>query len=134
MSSEFTAQLAQNGFNSADIDALINIAKPQHFPARHILMNQGELADSIYFVLEGLCHACYLTEQGKQFSKEFYWEQDWMIGFEGLIHNQTSPYIVETLTAVNQSFKSDHPVLLPVKLFTELLALLSKIAGMTETF
>lgn len=99
MSTVFTAQLAQHGFNTADIDALISIAKPLQLPARHILVNQGEVADSIYFILEGLCHACYLTEQGKQFSKEFYWEQDWMIGFEGLIRNQTSPYLVETLTA-----------------------------------
>jgi len=99
MNTIFTAQLAQHGFSTADIDALISIAKPLQLPARHILVNQGEVAGSIYFVLEGLCHACYLTEQGKQFSKEFYWEQDWMIGFEGLIRNQASPYLVETLTA-----------------------------------
>ncbi len=101
MSTLFTAQLAQHGFNTADIDALISIAKPLQLPARHILVNQEEVADSLYFVLDGICHACYLTEQGKQFSKEFYWEQDWIIGFEGLIRKQASPYLVETLTPTN---------------------------------
>lgn len=101
MSSIFTAQLAQNGFSKTDIDALLSIAKPLQLPARHTLVNQGEIADSIYFVLEGLCHACYVTEQGKQFSKEFYWEQDWIIGFEGLIRNQASPYLLETLTTTS---------------------------------
>ncbi len=99
MSSIFIEQLALHGFTSAEIVPLISIAKPLQLPARHILVNQEKVADSIYFVLEGLCHACYLTEQGKQFSKEFYWEQDWIIGFEGLICNQASPYLVETLTA-----------------------------------
>lgn len=94
-------QLSINGFNADDIESLLSIAKPLELPTRHILVNQGEVADSIYFLIEGLCHACYLTEQGKQFSKEFYWDQDWIIGFESLIKDQPSPYLLETLTPVN---------------------------------
>lgn len=47
-----------------------------------------------------LCHACYLTEEGKSFSKEFYWEQDWAIGFESLLREQASPFMLETLSPV----------------------------------
>lgn len=94
-------QLSINGFDANEIDNLLSIAKPLELPTRHILVNQGEVADSIYFLIEGLCHACYLTDQGKQFSKEFYWDQDWMIGFESLIKNQPSPYLLETLTPVS---------------------------------
>lgn len=113
-------QLEQHGFTPAEIDALILIAKPLEFPARHILVVQGKVTDFIYFMLEGICHAAYITEQGKQFSKEFYWEQDWMIGFEGIIKNQTSPYFIETLTpakllclpasSVHQWRKESHPL------------------------
>lgn len=101
MNSIFIKQLELHEFTALDIDALIRIAKPLALPARHVLVGQGEVADSIYFMLEGICHACYITQQGKQFSKEFYWEQDWIIGFEGIIKSQPSSYLVETLTATN---------------------------------
>ncbi|WP_281167222.1 Crp/Fnr family transcriptional regulator [Psychromonas ossibalaenae] len=99
---------------------MLSTAKSLHLPAKYILVKQGEDADSIYFVLQGLCHACYLTEQGKQFSKEFYWEQDWIIGFEGLIGSLPSAYLVETLTetkllclpvsSIEQWREQSHPV------------------------
>jgi CRP-like cAMP-binding protein len=97
MNTPFIKQLEQHGFTPAEIDALILIAKPLELPARHRLVDQEKVTDFIYFVLEGICHAGYITEQGKQFSKEFYWEQDWIIGFEGIIKNQPSPYFIETL-------------------------------------
>ncbi len=101
MHTPFIRQLAQHGFTPAEIDALLLIAKPLELPARHMLVDQGEVTNFIYFMLEGICHAAYITEQGKQFSKEFYWEQDWVVGFEEIIKNQPSPYFIETLTSTN---------------------------------
>lgn len=100
MDVDFYQQLFRHGFAQDDIEHLLTIAKPLELPTKHILVNQGEYADEFYFVLQGVCHACYLTEQGKQFSKEFYWEKDWVIGFESLINHQPSPYLLETLTPV----------------------------------
>ncbi|MFA0195206.1 Crp/Fnr family transcriptional regulator [Vibrio artabrorum] len=100
MYTSFIEQLRSFDFSESQIESLAAIAKPLELPTRHILINQGEMANSIYFVLEGLCHACYLTDNGKQYSKEFYWEQDWIIGFESLIKNQASPYLLETLTPI----------------------------------
>lgn len=96
-----TEQLESFGFTPSQIESLLEIAKPLELPTRHILTNQGEMPDSFYFIVEGLCHACYLTEEGKQFSKEFYWEHDWVIGFESLIKQQPSPYLLETLTPIS---------------------------------
>ncbi|KPA54773.1 Crp/Fnr family transcriptional regulator [Photobacterium leiognathi subsp. mandapamensis] len=79
-------------------DALAH-AQILELPTRHILLNQGQQAEQFYFLLDGLCHACYLTENGKQFSKEFYWDQDALIGFEGLITQSPSPFLLETLSA-----------------------------------
>ncbi|MGB1320984.1 MAG: Crp/Fnr family transcriptional regulator [Vibrio gallaecicus] len=100
MHSAFIEQLKNYNFSDQEIESLISVAKSIELPTRHILVNQGEMADSIYFILEGLCHACYLTEEGKQYSKEFYWEHDWVIGFESLIKSQPSPYLLETLTPI----------------------------------
>lgn len=100
MHSSFIEQLQSFNFTDSEIESLVNIAKPLELPTRHILVNQGEVPDSFYFIVEGLCHACYLTHEGKQFSKEFYWEQDWVMGFESLIKEQPSPYLLETLTPI----------------------------------
>lgn len=97
----FIQQLKEHGFTDNQISQIQNVTSPLELPTRHILVQQGEQAKYAYFVIEGLCHACYLTDEGKQFSKEFYWEQDWMIGFEGLINNQPSPFLLETLTPVS---------------------------------
>ena len=98
MDSRFLDYLKQHNFVDDDSKQLVQLASSLELPTRHILVEQGANADSFYFVLDGLCHASYLTVQGKEFSKEFYWEQDWIIGFESLIKPQGSPFLIETLT------------------------------------
>jgi CRP-like cAMP-binding protein len=98
---QFTKQLAEFGFNPVDIKLILDVAQPLELPTRHILVEQGASPQAFYFVLEGLCHACYLTETGKQFSKEFYWENDWIIGFESSLKTSASPFLLETLTPVS---------------------------------
>lgn len=92
--------MSGNGFTDDQIDQLLLAAEPLELPTRHILVNQGEMPEHIYFLSRGICHAGYLTEEGKEFNKEFYWEQDWLIGFESLIKGEPSPYLLETLTPV----------------------------------
>ncbi|MGF1721570.1 Crp/Fnr family transcriptional regulator [Vibrio kyushuensis] len=100
MTERFLKYLAEYGFSPSEVEAIDESSALMELPTRHILVNQGAHADGIYFVLDGICHASYLTEKGKEYSKEFYWEQDWMIGFESVIKNQPSPYLLETLTSV----------------------------------
>ncbi|WP_299021464.1 Crp/Fnr family transcriptional regulator [uncultured Photobacterium sp.] len=91
--------LSQLGATQETIEQAVALAEPMELPTRHVLLNQGESPAYCYFLLEGSCHACYLTAEGKQFSKEFYWDQDVLIGFESLISGQPSPYLLETLSA-----------------------------------
>ena len=95
----FKQQLSNAGFNQQDINQLVDCARLVELPTRHIMLNQGQVAEDIFFLIEGVCHSAYLTDKGKEFSKEFYWEDDWIIGFEGLIKQQASPYLLESLTA-----------------------------------
>jgi CRP-like cAMP-binding protein len=101
MDQDLIEQLQSHGFKEDEITSLRDIASLLELPTRHILVNQGEHLSHIYFLLNGLCHACYLTVDGKQFSKEFYWEHDWIIGFESLINQQPSPFLLESLTPVS---------------------------------
>ncbi|OLQ85398.1 Crp/Fnr family transcriptional regulator [Vibrio panuliri] len=98
MQAKFRHHLIEQGFSDVEVTQLTSLAKPLELPTRHILIEQGVQAESFYFVLNGLCHASYLTAQGKEFSKEFYWELDWIIGFESLIKQQPSAFLLETLT------------------------------------
>lgn len=98
MFENFRQQSTHNGFTSQEVDQLILSARQLELPTRHILLHQGQVAEEIYFLVSGICHSCYLTEKGKEFSKEFYWENDWLIGFESLIKQQASPYLLESLT------------------------------------
>lgn len=94
----FQQQLIDYGFTASETEKLIDSAQLVELPTRHILLHQGQVATEIYLLLEGVCHSAYLTNQGKEFSKEFYWENDWIIGFESLIKQQASPYLLESLT------------------------------------
>ena len=109
---ELTAFLDQLGADAATISDVTAVAEPLDLPTRHILLHQGQTQTHCYFLLNGLCHACYLTEQGKQFSKEFYWDQDVIIGFESLITNEPSAFLLETLSA-------SQLIMLPITLFQQ---------------
>ncbi|PSW10494.1 Crp/Fnr family transcriptional regulator [Photobacterium sanctipauli] len=99
MKSALTAFLRQHGATDHEIEQATNQGEPLELPTRHILLNQGEEPTYCYFLHDGICHACYLTPEGKQFSKEFYWDQDVLIGFESLLGNMPSPFLLETLNA-----------------------------------
>ncbi|EOB1206666.1 Crp/Fnr family transcriptional regulator [Photobacterium damselae] len=100
MDTKFRQYLIEHQFDRTEIDNLLASASLLELPTRHILTHQGEHNQSVYFLLEGLCRASYLTADGKEFSKEFYWEHDWIIGFESVILQHPSPYLVESLTPI----------------------------------
>lgn len=109
MHAVFAEFLREHGACDATVNEALAVASPLELPTRHVLLNQGAAPDSVYFLIDGVCHACYLTPQGKQFSKEFYWDQDILIGFESLLTGSASPYLLETLSA-------SHLLALPISL------------------
>ncbi|UIP27660.1 Crp/Fnr family transcriptional regulator [Photobacterium sp. TLY01] len=98
MTSPLAQFLALHGADQATIDQALSLAEPLELPTRHVLINQGELASQAFFLIDGLCHACYLTGDGKTISRDFFWEQDLLIGFESLLTDEGSPYLLETLS------------------------------------
>ncbi|CCN38560.1 putative cAMP-binding protein-catabolite gene activator and regulatory subunit of cAMP-dependent protein kinase [Vibrio nigripulchritudo SO65] len=96
----FTECLEDLELSPLEVEEIEQSATLLELPTRHILTHQGEFPSHVYFLLEGLCHACYLTSDGKQYSKEFYWEVDWLISFESLVKSEPSPYLLESLTPI----------------------------------
>jgi len=104
--------LEEHGFNADEIEQISQHASELQLPTRQILVEQGNALESIYFIVHGLCQASYLTQEGKSFSKEFYWEQDWVLGLEAVIKQQGSPYLIETLTEC-------HIICLPIEVLLQ---------------
>ena len=100
MKQRLKTQLNELGLADSEVAEIIRQATVLELPTRHVLIQQGAVPEAFYFLIEGICHACYLTEAGKVFSKEFYWENDWIIGFESLIREQPSPFLLESLSPV----------------------------------
>ncbi len=67
-------------------------------PAKTCLIRQGESLTHVFFLIEGVCQASYFTDHGKQFIKEFYWENDFLIGFESLLKSQPALFQLESLS------------------------------------
>ncbi|OHU90573.1 MULTISPECIES: Crp/Fnr family transcriptional regulator [Pseudoalteromonas] len=97
MKQVFINFLNQHGFKVDEAKKLSQKSEFIELAAGTTIIHQGDKVDSLYFMIEGLCHACYLTVDGKRFSKEFYWTGDCMINFESLIQQKPAPYLIETL-------------------------------------
>ncbi|SDJ45576.1 cAMP-binding domain of CRP or a regulatory subunit of cAMP-dependent protein kinases [Ferrimonas sediminum] len=96
----FIAALTQLGVAAAQAEALFSQSSPRRCAPGEVLVAQHSHQNELFFVERGLCHAAYLTPQGKQFSKEFYWELDWVIGFEAWLAGTPSPFQLQALTEV----------------------------------
>lgn len=95
----FSTYLESMSASPAIIDEALLHAQLVAFPTRHILTHQGQKPEHVYFLIEGLCHACYLHENGTQHTKELYWEPNRFLGLEPLFMQSPSPFLLETLSA-----------------------------------
>ena len=119
MKDSFPDFLQQHGFTREQALELNRASTRLELAAKTAITRQGDVAEFLYFMVKGLCHACYHTNDGKTFSKEFYWQGDFLINFESLIKQEPSPYSLETLspsllisipvTQIQQWRKLGHP-------------------------
>lgn len=66
-------------------------------PAETVLMRVNQLSPYFYVIDVGLVRAVFVTDDGKEFSKEFHWEGDVVFGMRGLITNRPIPYSIITV-------------------------------------
>ncbi|MGF1726305.1 Crp/Fnr family transcriptional regulator [Photobacterium nomapromontoriensis] len=112
MKSVLAQYLQQHDADQTTIEQVLAAAELMDLPTRHILLNQGEYPGYAFFLVNGICHACYLTVDGRQFSKEFYWDQDVLIGFESLLTDAPSAFLLETLS-------TSQLLAIPIELITQ---------------
>lgn len=69
----------------------------------------------LYLVKTGLLRAVFITDEGKEYSKEFYWEQDVIFGMRSMLDNQPLPYSVISVEPCSL-------IQIPLKVYRELVS------------
>lgn len=73
---------------------LAQSAKYIEVPAQHQLMNFNQIPHEFYVIKQGLVRAVFLTYEGKEYTKEFFWENDIVFAMRGIITSKPLPYQV----------------------------------------
>ncbi|MCW8833827.1 MAG: Crp/Fnr family transcriptional regulator [Colwellia sp.] len=68
--------------------------KPFQLMVGEHLFSSGNKADYVYWLEQGLLRAYFVTAEGKEFTKEFYWEGDVIYGLSSLLSDEALPYSV----------------------------------------
>ena len=82
---------------AADLAPLVGRYREESFPARTAIFKEGEDYRKVTFILRGLVKKFYLTEDGKEFIKEFTWENQITTPYAAILRNIPATYTMETL-------------------------------------
>lgn len=78
------------------IDLLCRHFKPQHFPAKHLIIQEGIIDRNVYFIEKGLTRS-YCLIDGQEHTTWFSKEGDITFGLLCLYHNKAGFEYVETI-------------------------------------
>ncbi|WP_245568371.1 Crp/Fnr family transcriptional regulator [Ferrimonas futtsuensis] len=90
--------LQQLGLTGEEATQLACLGKLRQIRSGETLSAQGQVPTQFHLLLEGVCHGVYHTENGRHYSKEFYWEGDWVIGYESLLTGEPLPFEFQAVT------------------------------------
>lgn len=85
------------GLAPEDLAPLAGRTRRELFPARAAIFKEGETYRKVTFLLRGLAKKFYLTEDGKEFIKEFTWEGQITTPYASLLRNVPATYTMEAL-------------------------------------
>jgi len=78
-------------------DRLSECLREEHFPRKHVLQRQGDTCRKIYFIVEGLARAYYISERDRQCTTWFMRQGDVMISVFSFFTQQPAAEYVELL-------------------------------------
>jgi len=82
--------------NSEIWDRLKEVATEQELPAKHILLREGEVSNSIFFIKTGCLRLCF-NNDGKDVTFQFFFEKDAVSSIESFWADQPSMFSLETI-------------------------------------
>ncbi|MEN8250440.1 MAG: Crp/Fnr family transcriptional regulator [Bacteroidota bacterium] len=79
------------------IEKLVEIATIKEFKKGQKYIQEGEIPDSLGFVISGLFRSYYQTQAGKEFTKHFTEEANLVISYSALVEKRESYFTIEAL-------------------------------------
>ncbi len=74
-----------------------SISKVEHIKKGEYFLRQGEKSSDFAFNVSGLFRLTYLSEDGKEFTKSFLIENDFLISYSALVEDRESYFSIEAL-------------------------------------
>lgn len=88
-------------------DNFKNVSKRQVVKAKTILLEEGKIADKLFFIESG-CLRVLMNNEGKEITFQFYFEGQMVSSFESFWEGKPSLYSIETLeTSIIQSISKN---------------------------
>lgn len=82
--------------NSKIWDRLKEVATEQELPAKHTLLREGEVSNTIYLIKNGCLRLCF-NNDGKDVTFQFFFEGDAVSSIESFWADQASMFSLETI-------------------------------------
>jgi len=80
-----------------ELKKIKSIAKVEQIKKGEYFLRQGEKSSDFAFNVSGLFRVTYLSEKGKEFTKNFLVENDFLISYSALIEDRESYFSIEAL-------------------------------------
>ncbi|MDJ1498260.1 cyclic nucleotide-binding domain-containing protein [Cytophagaceae bacterium DM2B3-1] len=82
--------------NITDFQALEIFAESKIYPAKTILLREGEIAKKIFLIKYG-CVRAWLNHDGVEVSLQFFFEGEMVTSFESFMHKKAGLINIETI-------------------------------------
>lgn len=74
-------------------DILLGCLEPAEFAKGEVLLRDGEICNSVFFIARGYCRACY-NKDGQEINTGFYFENDFATSIQSLIRKSPSEFAI----------------------------------------
>lgn len=106
-------------FSEQSWTALSSSLKEMDFKKNELLLKEGQVCNSIYFITSGICKSCYNLD-GKEINTAFYFENDFATNIQSLRTSLKSEYNIKACektktialdkTGLLEAYKQSHQI------------------------
>ncbi len=83
--------------NKAVISNLKNFFQKEEISAKTVLVQEGKMAQNVYYIEKGVARAWLNSDDGKEITFQFLFEGEFISSFESLLKGDLSWYNIETI-------------------------------------
>lgn len=83
-------------FSEQSWEILLPCMTQKEFQRNEILLEAGQISNSVFYISSGLCKAC-VNQDGKEINTEFYFENDFASNIKSLTQSAKSDYFIKAV-------------------------------------